>query len=295
MPSPWSICPSIIPTSRAPPAIAGTVRAGAKAVGSSVEDQAVLTWPGASPARTAKPGSAMASTGVCHQIANRILYPASIRVDRAKGYNRSFRFYGDYGADLGTGPYWPERSRCLAELGSGPREAARDFVPDGLREPEAAYVMQSDAFVEQSVQRMNFLLDRALGDRLDPGVRARVEQIVTATAAKQRELVLAFEDGKIAPETYLDAFNELVATDFAASTRCSAATPSSPSSASRRTWPRRSSTPKPSPPPTGSTSPTEPGAAPGILPARPTTPLPKRRPVRATVPAEPTSRKQLER
>ncbi len=30
-------------------------------------------------------------TGVCHQIANRILYPASIRVDRAKGYNRSFR------------------------------------------------------------------------------------------------------------------------------------------------------------------------------------------------------------
>jgi hypothetical protein len=61
---------------------------------------------------------------------------------------------------------------------------------------------------------MNVLLDRAFGERLDPGVRARVEQIVAATAARQRELVLAFEDGKIAPETYLDAFNELVATDF---------------------------------------------------------------------------------
>ena len=61
---------------------------------------------------------------------------------------------------------------------------------------------------------MNLLLDRAPGDRLDPGVRARVEQIVAATAAKQRELVLAFEDGKIAPEAYLDEFNELVATDF---------------------------------------------------------------------------------
>jgi hypothetical protein len=33
-------------------------------------------------------------TGVCHQIANRILYPAGDRVERAKGYNRSFRFYG---------------------------------------------------------------------------------------------------------------------------------------------------------------------------------------------------------
>src|SRR5262245_38770350 len=31
-------------------------------------------------------------TGVCHQIANRILYPAGILVDRASGYNRSFRF-----------------------------------------------------------------------------------------------------------------------------------------------------------------------------------------------------------
>ncbi len=159
-------------------------------------------------------GLAYGVTGVCHQIANRILYPASIRVERAKGYNRSFRFYGDYGADLGMGPYWPERPRCLDQLAQGLREDTRTFVQEGLREPEAAYVMQSDPFVEQSVQRMNLLLDRALGDRLDPGVRARVEQIVAATAARQRELVLAFENREIAPETYLDAFNELVAHGF---------------------------------------------------------------------------------
>jgi hypothetical protein len=110
-----------------------------------------------------------------------------------------------------TGPSVPAASISLAQ---GLREDARTFVQEGLREPEAAYVMQSDPLVEQSVQRMNLLLDRALGDRLDPGVRARVEQIVAATAARQRELVLAFENREIAPETYLDAFNELVGTDF---------------------------------------------------------------------------------
>ena len=46
---------------------------------------------------------------------------------------------------------------------------------------------------------MNLLLDRALGHRLDPGVRARVEQIAAATAARQRELVLAFENHEITP------------------------------------------------------------------------------------------------
>ena len=85
---------------------------------------------------------------------------------------------------------------------------------EGLREPEAAYAMQSDPFVEQSVLRMTLLLDRALAGRLDPGVRARVEQIVAATAVRHRELVLAFENGEITPEAYRDAFNDLVATDF---------------------------------------------------------------------------------
>ena len=125
-------------------------------------------------------------------------------------------------------------------------------------------MMQSDPFIDEAVQRMNLLLDRALGDRLDPGVRARVEQIVAATATRQRELVQAFKTAEFAPEAYLDAFNELVAIDFRRLDDVSGATPSSPSSASRRTWPRRSSIPKPSPPPTGLSSATEPHVAWGI-------------------------------
>jgi hypothetical protein len=154
-------------------------------------------------------------TGVCFQIANRILWPAAVLVEGAMGYNRMFRHFGHFGSDLGSEPFWPERHRCLAEFG-GQRlaEAAAGWCTNGLREAEAAYVMQGDGFVDQAVQRMNLLLDRALAGRLDPGTRARVEQIVGATATRQRELALALQRGEIAPQVYLDQFNQLVAEDF---------------------------------------------------------------------------------
>ncbi len=56
-------------------------------------------------------------TGVCFQIANRILWPAAILVEQARGYNRLFRHFGHFGLDRGRGPFWPERDRCLDEVG----------------------------------------------------------------------------------------------------------------------------------------------------------------------------------
>ena len=131
------------------------------------------------------------------------------------GYNRMFRHFGHFGSDLGDGPFWPERNRCLGELaGQALGEEAARWFTNGLREPEAAYVMQSDPFVDHAVQRMNLLLDRGLAGRVDPGVRTRVEQIVAATATRQRELALALKRGEIAPQVYLDQFNQLVTEDF---------------------------------------------------------------------------------
>ncbi len=46
-------------------------------------------------------------TGVCHQTANRILYPAGVLVSMARGYNQSVFFWGTYG--LGG---WPQREEC---------------------------------------------------------------------------------------------------------------------------------------------------------------------------------------
>jgi hypothetical protein len=58
-------------------------------------------------------------TGTCHQIANRILYPAGLTVSRAAGYNASFRWWGAYGRQRGTLRHyspasspWPELQSC---------------------------------------------------------------------------------------------------------------------------------------------------------------------------------------
>jgi hypothetical protein len=50
-------------------------------------------------------------TGVCHQTANRILYPSGQTVSRAHGYRGSVFAWGTYGLP----PYpWPELQTCLS-------------------------------------------------------------------------------------------------------------------------------------------------------------------------------------
>ena len=48
-------------------------------------------------------------TGVCHQAANRVLYPSGQTVSRARGYMASFALYGTYGRRS-----WPELAVCNA-------------------------------------------------------------------------------------------------------------------------------------------------------------------------------------
>ena len=61
-------------------------------------------------------------TGVCHQTANRILYPAGLTVAAAVGYRASVFAWGTYGRDLGArrlySPVslpWPELQHCQAQ------------------------------------------------------------------------------------------------------------------------------------------------------------------------------------
>jgi len=58
-------------------------------------------------------------TGVCHQMANRILFPAQVVVSSANGYRASEIAYGAYGFDPATGQNyspagfpWPELQDC---------------------------------------------------------------------------------------------------------------------------------------------------------------------------------------
>jgi len=60
-------------------------------------------------------------SGMCHQMANRILWPAGgLIVTAAGGYNASSLMFGTYGLDLGTfqhysptGYPWPELVHCI--------------------------------------------------------------------------------------------------------------------------------------------------------------------------------------
>lgn len=66
-------------------------------------------------------GIAYPFEGVCHQIANRILYAANppLLVSQARGFRISMTMYGVYGLDLYTGSHyspahnpWPELRAC---------------------------------------------------------------------------------------------------------------------------------------------------------------------------------------
>jgi hypothetical protein len=56
-----------------------------------------------------KAGIVYGSTGVCHQAANRILYPAQVTVCRARGFRASAFLYGVYGREL-----WPQLEECIS-------------------------------------------------------------------------------------------------------------------------------------------------------------------------------------
>lgn len=62
----------------------------------NVNEARCIAWPNSTA------GLIYGVTGVCHQTANRILYPASITVSAAKGYWLSSSVYGAYGTDTLT-------------------------------------------------------------------------------------------------------------------------------------------------------------------------------------------------
>jgi hypothetical protein len=76
-----------------------------------------LSWP------SSTAGLIYGVTGVCHQTANRILWPAGITVSRAKGYWASFLAYGTYGTDV---PAWLIKiGVCSTSTGEIPQCAAK--------------------------------------------------------------------------------------------------------------------------------------------------------------------------
>ena len=121
------------------------------------------------------------ATGVCHQAANRILYPAGLTVFGAHGYFLSQLAYGPYG--LGD---WPERRGLAGELPALPETA-----PLG---PDEA--IPADMLVPDRVRTYNRTVAELQElDRPDERARLELEAILTAVfddAPEQRLLELLY-------------------------------------------------------------------------------------------------------
>ena len=162
-------------------------------------------------------------TGLCHQIANRILWPADLRVDQAVGYDFSFTLFGDYGRLS-----WPELDVCCLAHGMDHLLAARRprtvrgrlerRASRELQEPEAAYVTETserDEFAAECVSDLLQLVEQRLGGDLDARRRVAIERARIASAREQFDLLTAAEDGRIGADVYLKRFTDLVQRSFA--------------------------------------------------------------------------------
>ncbi|HXR36661.1 MAG TPA: hypothetical protein VN754_11955 [Candidatus Binataceae bacterium] len=164
-------------------------------------------------------------TGVCHQAANRILWPAKLLVDHAGGYGWSTAWFGRYGTDP-----WPELDQCAniqlaggavtSQRGSGPVSAnkhpSRLFqkIWDAYRRLIASWSSLGSA-EEQAVaaarSELEALASEKLGENYHRGKIETVARIQAEYRLRQRRLAGDLSAGRVSQEQYLNTFSALLA------------------------------------------------------------------------------------
>ncbi len=174
-------------------------------------------------------GIRYAKTGVCHQAANRILYPAMQFVNLAKGYRLSVDRWGVYGKGD-----WPELRNCrdLASFSRGQAAGAGPQGPQGpteARPPKGGGEMPDESnrgFAErikslyQSVtfgpgrrvpdlrqSELEAMFDSFLGKGYDRSKRKEVLKLHEEFHRRQDALDARFDQGKVSPEEYFQESN----------------------------------------------------------------------------------------
>lgn len=168
--------------------------------------------------------------GVCHQAANRILLPAAITVNGARGYPVSQALYGVYGRTGGwpcSGPFNQHAGvdGDLAECAPpAPTTAAGDALTETdqldwhyLQGVQAIYQQYAEAFVstEQDGIRQEFhlalfehMLDFYLRPILEETTRARLLDVRRETEERQIAVEREYANDRLTPGL-VDAMNSL--------------------------------------------------------------------------------------
>lgn len=119
-------------------------------------------------------------TGVCHQTANRILYPAQVTVMQAGGYAISSAIYGTYG---------------LGEFNHNMVESCNDAYFDGLMNIRRKYQgMESDsnAHIDKTTEELALLAKNKLGE--DREINVDALRTIVAYADSERAKIVSRRD-----------------------------------------------------------------------------------------------------
>jgi hypothetical protein len=146
-------------------------------------------------------------SGVCHQIANRILVPAGITVQGCGGYIASVAFWGEYGKGA-----WPGLRACfggatLLLAGAG---AGSGGSPGNVSGSPDVYPIPQSSMERTHVTEFLALAENALGSRLDEGTRRSLRRIQRDFSRRQTQLVRVLDLEAMPPEEYLGQLNALM-------------------------------------------------------------------------------------
>ena len=155
--------------------------------------------------------------GVCHQAANRILYPARVTVSKARGYTISSSIYGDYG--LGS---WLQLDKCLdthddiSGYVSGSRgleEAPAPFIiapqSNGLEEHNPMLPLPGKYQDDPRRTALRNAIDVRLGINYDLEKRRRLLDVQLNSFPTQDDLIDSFEKNKISADEYFVELTKL--------------------------------------------------------------------------------------
>ena len=172
-------------------------------------------------------------TGVCHQTANRILYPARVIVSGAHGYWLSSLVYGTYGDIAGWAAqrlrcYWTSGDKAIkAQLKASPEEEANikhavpvsmeglDYITEILalyeeapRAPEKLSAKEgaAPAFLNRELE---IAIKIKLGKQMDTGKTEAALHLQNELHQDMNKLVDELYSGEISPTVYANQADQL--------------------------------------------------------------------------------------
>jgi len=159
-------------------------------------------------------------TGVCHQAANRILYPGEVVVSFAQGYWASFYLYGTYG-DITAESFgeWRRRKEdCGARHVASP---ASKIESNSRNTPEKIYNQRIiDLYYKKEYistnpdhllkKELEYMLEFRLGGELDLQIINLVKKQRADLLKEKENKVNELYNGDISTEKYVKEINDIV-------------------------------------------------------------------------------------